>query len=157
MQAGRSSLGWPALPLASQPGRFAVSSAPRLQSPQNHQRPPLSLRGASNSPKRCPLPRSPAGRCRARVRCAICCARPHIRWSRLGVRGKAFRESAVNGVGPAVLLADHLVSDVCHRVHLSCRIIPYATKKTTGWRSPLVLTPPELAGQGQSFTNQARR
>jgi hypothetical protein len=37
---------------------------------------------------------------------------------RLRMRGKYFRERAVDGAGLPVLVADHLVSDVCHRFHL---------------------------------------
>jgi hypothetical protein len=37
-------------------------------------------------------------------------------FERLRMRGEAFRERAVDDVGPAVLVADQLVSDVCHRL-----------------------------------------
>src|SRR3984957_21177737 len=39
-------------------------------------------------------------------------------FKRFLVGGKAFREHPVDSVGPAILVADHLVSDVYHRLHL---------------------------------------
>src|SRR5262249_27334238 len=40
------------------------------------------------------------------------------------VGGKAFREHPVDRVGPAIVVADHLVSDVYHRLHLRSCTLP---------------------------------
>jgi hypothetical protein len=106
----------------------------------------LIAQGELSPPERNPLRRhlrrrSPADRSRARARCAICPWRPHIRLFRCAPAGAArqrrgvqrqalprewesFPRTPVDRVGPAIIVADHLVSDVYHRLHLRSCILP---------------------------------